>query len=161
MYVNTATGQYPYSMGEFRKDHKNISFPRNISDNTLERYGVQKVHKVDYPDYDLTTHKIVIDKQPSRETNGTDEDGNPTYTGRWIIAINAVAMTAEEITANDAAWAEKNRNERNVRLAATDYHALSDVTMADAVTTYRQALRDIPTHANWPHLADADWPTKP
>jgi len=28
-------------------------------------------------------------------------------------------------------------------------------------TAYRQALRDITSHANWPHLEDADWPTKP
>ena len=161
MYVNTATGQYPYSMGEFRKDHKNISFPRNISDATLARYGVKKVYQVDYPDYDVTTHKVVIDKQPSRETNGTDDDGNTIYTGRWIIAKTAVAMTAEEITANNLAWAEKNRNERNKRLAETDYHALSDVTMSAEMTTYRQALRDITAHANWPHLGDDDWPTKP
>jgi hypothetical protein len=29
------------------------------------------------------------------------------------------------------------------------------------MTTYRQALRDITTHADWPNLADSDWPTKP
>jgi len=29
------------------------------------------------------------------------------------------------------------------------------------MTTYRQALRDLPTHENWPNLEDADWPTKP
>jgi hypothetical protein len=29
------------------------------------------------------------------------------------------------------------------------------------MTTYRQALRDLPSHTNWPNLADADWPTKP
>jgi len=28
-------------------------------------------------------------------------------------------------------------------------------------TAYRQALRDITTHANWPDLGEADWPTKP
>ena len=27
--------------------------------------------------------------------------------------------------------------------------------------TYRQALRDITTHSNWPKLEDSDWPTKP
>ena len=29
------------------------------------------------------------------------------------------------------------------------------------MTTYRQALRDLPTHDNWPNLGDDDWPTKP
>ena len=47
--------------------------------------------------------------------------------------------------------------------------ANSDVTMADAWKTYRQALRDITTHSNWPNLkspdpsgaGDNDWPVKP
>jgi hypothetical protein len=33
--------------------------------------------------------------------------------------------------------------------------------MDAAMTSYRQALRDITSHANWPNLTDADWPTKP
>ena len=71
--------------------------------------------------------------------------------------------------ADEAAWlagaddraAEANRNKRNALLAETDYLALSDNTMSAEMTTYRQALRDITTHANWPNLEDADWPTKP
>jgi hypothetical protein len=43
----------------------------------------------------------------------------------------------------------------------TDFYALSDVTMSSEMTIYRQALRDITTHSNWPHLEDSDWPTKP
>ena len=27
--------------------------------------------------------------------------------------------------------------------------------------TYRQQLRDLPTHSNWPYLEPEDWPTKP
>jgi hypothetical protein len=33
--------------------------------------------------------------------------------------------------------------------------------MNAAITSYRQALRDITNHANWPNLNDEDWPTKP
>ena len=33
---------------------------------------------------------------------------------------------------------------RLARLKETDFYALSDVTMSDAMSTYRQALRDIP-----------------
>ena len=35
------------------------------------------------------------------------------------------------------------RDERNSKLAETDWYANSDVTMSDAMTTYRQNLRDI------------------
>ena len=61
----------------------------------------------------------------------------------------------------DATIAEENRSKRTALLAETDYFGLSDVTMADNMKTYRQALRDLPKHSNWPHLADSDWPTKP
>jgi len=33
--------------------------------------------------------------------------------------------------------------------------------MSAEMTTYRQALRDITDHANFPYLAEDDWPTKP
>jgi len=55
----------------------------------------------------------------------------------------------------------QNRQTRNNLLAETDFYALSDVTMSDEMTAYRQALRDLPTHDNWPNLEDADWPVKP
>lgn len=53
------------------------------------------------------------------------------------------------------------RAKRNDFLSATDWWATSDRTMTAEQTAYRQALRDITTHANWPNLADSDWPTKP
>ena len=62
------------------------------------------------------------------------------------------------------------RKQRNAKLAETDFHAMSDVTLADNMKTYRQALRDLPAHANGKDAAfDSDgttlknvtWPTKP
>jgi hypothetical protein len=81
-------------------------------------------------------------------------------------------MTAEEIAARQAeetAWAAgandraaaDNREKRNQLIAETDYFALTDVALTAEMTTYRQALRDITSHANWPNLSDSDWPTKP
>ena len=40
------------------------------------------------------------------------------------------------------------RVERNARLAATDWRASSDLTLADAWKTYRQSLRDLPASAS-------------
>lgn len=53
------------------------------------------------------------------------------------------------------------RRQRNAILAESDWMASSDRTMTQAEIDYRQALRDMPTHANWPELDDEDWPTKP
>jgi hypothetical protein len=52
-------------------------------------------------------------------------------------------------------------DERLAALEATDVWALSDRTMTQDQIDYRQALRDITDHANWPNLAIGDWPIKP
>ena len=81
-----------------------------------------------------------------------------------------VPYTSEEETARDAeekAWADGQANrdikalrtERDRLLAETDYLALSDNTMTDAMTNYRQALRDITD--TYSDLDTVVWPTKP
>ena len=68
--------------------------------------------------------------------------------------------TADEMNAVvvKANW-DRVRKERNALLAATDFYALSDVTMSADMTTYRQALRDLP--ASTAKSEDVVWPTKP
>ena len=60
------------------------------------------------------------------------------------------------------------RVERDKLLAATDWRASSDLTLADAWKTYRQALRDLPASASPKVDADGNldmtsvsFPTKP
>ena len=50
------------------------------------------------------------------------------------------------------------RRDRDSRLSQTDYLALSDSTLADNMTTYRQALRDVPAQTDVDNIT---WPTKP
>ena len=54
------------------------------------------------------------------------------------------AIDAEVTRLNNAEPMKLLRDERNTRLAATDWRASSDLTLADAWKTYRQALRDLP-----------------
>ncbi len=51
------------------------------------------------------------------------------------------------------------RARRDDLLRATDFYALSDVVMSDAMTTYRQALRDLP--ASCENSTDVVWPELP
>ena len=59
------------------------------------------------------------------------------------------------------------RIERDRRIAKTDWRASSDLTLADAWKTYRQALRDITTQtpkldSNYElDLTSVTWPTEP
>jgi len=59
----------------------------------------------------------------------------------------------------DEEKASRVRYARNAELAATDWRALSDVTMSDAWKTYRQALRDLPAQSGFP--SSVTWPTEP
>ena len=86
---------------------------------------------------------------------------------------NKVQFTAEEETARDAAektWADaaparalaELREKRNNLLFETDFYALSDVTMSEDMTTYRQALRDLPSGLTTvDDVNNVTWPTKP
>ena len=60
------------------------------------------------------------------------------------------------------------REERNRRIAQTDWRAGSDLTLASAWSTYRQALRDLPASASPKLDKDGEldfssftWPTEP
>jgi hypothetical protein len=86
---------------------------------------------------------------------------------------NQVQFTAAEETARDneeAAWAAgafdraiaEVRSKRNRLLAETDFHGMSDNTMASDMTTYRQNLRDITNGVTTQaHIDAISWPTKP
>ena len=82
-------------------------------------------------------------------------------------------FTAEEATARDTeeqAWDDgalaralaDMREKRNQLLAETDFYALSDVTMSEDMTNYRQALRDLPDGLDTVEkVNNKAYPTKP
>jgi hypothetical protein len=151
MYVKVENGvavKYPYTIAELRADNPNTSFPKKgITTETLESFGVYEVYVPDTPDYNGRTHKL-------QQLDPVLENGT------WVLRWNAVEKTADEIAEHDASVSSARRMYRNNLLAQTDWMALSDVTMSAEMAAYRQALRDITTHANWPYLEEADWPVK-
>jgi len=86
---------------------------------------------------------------------------------------NIVPFTAAEETARDneeaavlanapATALATLRDKRNRLLAATDYLALSDNTLTADMTTYRQALRDLPNGKDTvAKCTNTVFPTKP
>lgn len=78
-----------------------------------------------------------------------------------------IPLTAEEIAEREAyvrdvlpvEQMKELRRQRNQLLTETDYLALSDSTLTDEMTAYRQALRDLP--ANTVDPANPVWPVKP
>lgn len=178
--------KFPYTVGQLRKDNPNVSFPKSITAGVMQKYGMVGV--LEGPKPTPTAYQTVQrNALPTRPVIGqyTEDDapmpdmvGEDIIAGYWMIEYTAVDMFADTTDEDgvtttkaeheaayqadlDAKAAEAARAKRNTLLAETDYFALTDVTMDAAMTSYRQALRDITSHANFPNLDDADWPEKP
>lgn len=97
-----------------------------------------------------------------RKVTGADENGtgilsdNPDDFGTTWAAVSA---KKDELVAAEPM--RLLREERDKRLAETDWMGNSDVTMSSAWTTYRQALRDVPAQDGVTGLDNVTWPTKP
>lgn len=167
MHVKLTNGQpdqFPYSVGQFRRDNPQISFPKQIPDTILRRYGVYQVTELEKPSYDPLVQTLVAGT-PAREVirlkteaDCTDPDtgevdvdqvGQPLYGSEWEVSHTVQNMEQATAGANV-------RSKRDSLLQQTDWMALSDVTMSDTITAYRQALRDIPSQAGFPF--SVTWP---
>ena len=163
-YRNRTTGEVK-TQGQWRSANPNMSLPKVWKAATLDALNLDPVLRS--PAATTTAYQNSVRDGVVQDANGnwvenyvardmfadtTDEDG--------VTTTKAEHETAYQATL-DAKTATANRTKRDGLLAETDWMALSDVTMTAEMTTYRQALRDITSHANWPNLGEADWPTKP
>jgi len=89
----------------------------------------------------------------------TTAEGNIPFTAEEE-AIRDAEEAAWSAGANDRKAAEV-RQERNTKLAATDWTQTADVPQAvkDSYITYRQALRDVPLQSGFPWTIT--WPVEP
>ncbi len=94
-------------------------------------------------------------KVTGADANGTAIES--TNEADWGVTWEDVKAKADELEAGEPM--RLLREERNRRIATSDWMANSDVTMADDWKTYRQALRDITESAT--SLDDVTWPTEP
>ena len=167
-YRNRTTGEVK-TQGQWRSANPNTSLPRVWKAATLDALDLDPVLKspaATVGQYQVSARDGVeqdangnwVEKYVARDmfadTTETDDDGN-------VVTTTKAQHEAAYQAGLDAKAGEAVRTKRNTLLAETDYFALTDVTMDAAMTTYRQALRDITNHANFPNLDDADWPTKP
>ena len=93
---------------------------------------------------------------------GEDFNGSAiesTNSADWPEGLNWDAVETKLNELNAAEPLKLLREERNRRLAETDWWASSDLTMTAEQTAYRQALRDITE--TYSSLDTVVWPTKP
>ena len=91
-----------------------------------------------------------------------------------VITPNGLSTQLIELSDSDEAEAlaiatqrqsKSLRESRDFLLGFSDWTQVPDSPLSDsdktAWATYRQELRDITSHADWPNLTHADWPVAP
>ena len=149
------------TQGEVRRMHSNTSLPRVWDANVCTELGIDPVLAAPKPEVTGYTQAI---------RNGATQDAKGNWVTAWSVVDMFADTTEDGVTTTkaeheaayqarlDADAASSVRSTRDAKLAETDWTALTDVTMAAEMTTYRKALRDITLHENFPHLQDSDWP---
>ena len=149
---------------DLRLENRNVSFPKVWSASVFEALGIDPVLAAPAPT-PSGEFKVVA-------RNGAVQDSNGNWVQAWVEREMFTEYTDEEgnvqtVSAQQTAYTTRKnngkaaieRNTRNTLLKETDHFALSDVTMTDAMKTYRQALRDVPQQSEFPNTIT--WPTKP
>jgi len=149
---------------DLRLENRNVSFPKVWNTNVFEALGIDPVFATPVPT-PSDEFKIVA-------RNGVVQDSNGNWVEAWVERDMFKEYTDDEgnvqtVSAQQTEYTTRKNNEkavvervtRDTLLKETDHFALSDVTMTDAMRTYRQALRDVPQQSEFPNTIT--WPTKP
>ena len=160
-YRHTETGEVK-TQGEWRSHYSNVSLPRTWKTATLAGLNLEAV---------LASPAATTTAYQSSARDGVVQDALGNWVEKYVARDMFADTTEDGVTTTkaqhetayqaglDAKVAESNRTKRDGLLAATDYFALTDVTMDAAMTTYRQALRDITEQEGFPN--DIVWPSLP
>lgn len=162
-YRIRSTGEVK-TQGQIRSDHPNTSLPKVWTEATCDALGIDPVLESPKP-APSGDYKVVV-------RNGVEQDASSNWVYAWTERDmfteytddegNTVTVQAQKDAydaANTASLAASQRATRDELLKATDHYGLSDVTMSDEMTTYRQALRDVPQQETFP--SSITWPEKP
>ena len=147
MYLRIINGiiTYPYSIQQLKIDEYNTSFPKELTTEILEEWGVFEVNRTPKPtDYTKTI------------TEGTPQLVDGSYIQIW----DEVDATQSEIdTKLEDRW-EVIRILRNELLLECDWTQLTDIPIEtkELWQTYRQELRNITSQTNPFSIV---WPVKP
>jgi len=162
-YRERTTGEVK-TQGEWRAVFKKMSLPKVWNSNACNAMNIDPV---------LASPAATTSAYQTSARDGVEQNSNGNWVEKYVARDMFADTTVDGKTTTkaehekayqatlDANTAAQKRSTRNHRLTETDFYALSDVTMSSDMTNYRQALRDLSSHSNWPNLEESDWPTKP
>ena len=129
-----------YSIGQLRRDNPQVSFPKNPSDSLLADWDVYPYTANERPTYESLTQRC--EAAPFEQIGGV-------WVQDWVVEQQPLADAERNI-----------RDRRDVLLSQCDWTQVADAPVDQATwATYRQALRDVPSQADFPY--NVTWPTEP
>ena len=135
--------------GEFRAMFPNTGFPVQLTTDIINDFGGDVV--LEGPQAQPTRYQVAF------------RDGVQEIDGKWYTKYSVADMEQEAKDALDAQQAKNVREQRNQKLAETDWMVIkaleSNTPQNFEVAAYRQALRDITSQTGFPW--DIQWPTQP
>ena len=139
----------------------------DFSDDALHTIAKERAHKAEIfwnqiesapADKTLTSNTGELKPKTYADVPDFDE-ATQTLTQSWSETDSAEVQSWTVADKSDADKELGIRAKRDRLLEETDHYGLSDVTMSTEMTTYRQALRDIPQQTDFP--TTVTWPTMP
>lgn len=144
LITDSTVTEYPISSVHQR--FPQTSFPEPMVDSALPE-GVVRVYPSPIPAYDQNTQQV--------------HEGTPEFVdGKWYVTYTITPLEEPELSERVAAAASLVRAMRTQKLQQSDWTQLADAPVDSAVwAAYRQALRDVPAQAGFPHAVE--WPKEP
>jgi len=162
------------TQGQIRKLNSNTSLPRVWDANVCTALGIDPVFEAPKPEVTGYTQAV---------RDGVTQDANGNWVQAWTVVDMFADTTEDGVTTTkaeheaayqanlDAKAADAVRTKRDKLLAESDWVTVKavDQNAQDSLgiqvpqvwLDYRQALRDITSHANFPNLQESDWPVEP
>ena len=161
---NKTTGDV-ITTSQFKGLYPNTSFPKTMTVEVYEAFGYDSI-------LNGAAATVTAPYERSQESGVEEKDGKwftkfivgPVFTDTKDDDGNTVTAATNEAAYKakvDVDAAASVRSTRDTKLADCDWTQTNDSPVKDESkwTTYRQALRDVPTQAGFPH--NVTWPTKP
>ena len=120
----------------------------------------QKTYDFSGEDYEIVETDAPLSYQDDEGNTISFNQSGHIHEGHYHLTWDGSAILKDDTALTECQTAEKwkrVRADRNRRLAETDYLALSDQTLSAEMSTYRQALRDVPSQSDPDNIT---WPTE-
>lgn len=104
--TNDQIDQYPYTVGDLRRDNPNTSFPKQVPEATMAQYGMYPVGYAAAPDYNPDTHRIQNSNMPE------------LVDGKWTLTKTVVELTSEQLEDRKAQKRRKIKDRRDIAISA-------------------------------------------